>query len=256
LDESTDKLIQARLLDLAAWVREHHQPRSTPFLDPARVIVAEHFLQREASDLNFVSQGGYPEAERRIILITPGYLEPEAEFKEKELLAALLITWPERYYSLSHRDILGAILGLRLKRGQVGDILMDSGQAQVVTTSDIAPYVATQLKSAGRAPVIVTELSLAGLNPPQPKVKEIRTSIASPRLDCILAAAFGLSRSKALNLISSERVQVNFEPVTNPAYKVAAGALLSVRGLGRARVVSFQGQSKKGRTFSVLERYL
>lgn len=256
MEDDKEKLLLARLTDLADWVRLHHQPRSTFFLDPAETAAAGRFLTREAPDLRFTTYGGYPEAERRVVFITPPYLDPESEMATNPPLAARRLVWPARYYKLNHRDVLGAILGLGLKREQVGDILIAEGTAQVLLLKDIAPYVEAHLKAAGRAPVTVEDLALAELKPPQRQIKEIHASVASPRLDSVLAAAFGLSRSKAVPLIESERVQVNFEPVTDPDFQVPPGALLSVRGLGRARLVELGGTTKKGRTVAILERYL
>lgn len=250
------KLLQARLADAADWVRRTGKPRSTPFLDPAEAAAAARYLTSEAADLRFALSGGYGGAERCVVLICPPYLDPAAELAAAPPLAALAVTWPARFYTLRHRDLLGAILGLGIKREQVGDILVEEGRAQVLVLREIAPYVADNLKSGGRAPVETTPLPLAELTPPPRSVKEIRTTVASPRLDSLLAAAFGLSRTKAVPLITGERVEVDFTPVADPAAAVPPGAVLSVRGLGRARLVELGGNTKKGRVIAVLERYL
>lgn len=256
MEEEARRLFEARLKDAVAWVRRTGRARSTPFLDPAEIAHADRWLKREAPDLRFALSGGYSGAERQVLLLCPEHLDPAAEFSAAPPLAALLLTWPERFYSLRHRDLLGAILGLGIKREQVGDILVEEGRAQVLVLKEIAPYVAGNLKSAGRAPVSVAPLSLAELTPPPRRVREIRTTLASPRLDSVLAAAFGLSRAKAVPLIAGERVEVNFEPETDPAAPVPPGAILSVRGLGRARLVELGGTTKKGRVVAILERYL
>ncbi|MDK2854965.1 MAG: hypothetical protein PWQ86_178 [Bacillota bacterium] len=254
--EEERKFLEARLEDMAAWVRRTGRARSTPFLDPAEVAHATRYLERKAPDLRFALSGGYADAERRVLLLCPEYLDPEAELSAAPPFAALLLTWPARFYALRHRDLLGAILGLGIKREQVGDILVEEERAQVLVLKEIAPYIAGNLKSAGRAPVNVAPLPLAELTPPPRRVKEIRTTLASPRLDSIVAAAFGLSRTKAVPIITGERVEVNFEPVTDPAFPVPPGAILSVRGLGRARLVELGGTTKKGRVVAILERYL
>ncbi|MDK2882880.1 MAG: hypothetical protein PWP58_1216 [Bacillota bacterium] len=256
MEEEARKFFEARLEDMAAWVRRTGRSRSTPFLDPAEIAHATLYLKRRAPDLRFALSGGYADAERRVLLLCPEYLDPEAELSAAPPFVALLLTWPARFYTLRHRDLLGAILGLGIKREQVGDILVEEGRAQVLVLKEIAPYIAGNLKSAGRAPVNVAPLPLAQLTPPPRRVKEIRTTLASPRLDSIVAAAFGLSRTKAVPLINGERVEVNFELVTDPAAPVPPGAILSVRGLGRARLVELGGTTKKGRVVAILERYL
>lgn len=255
-DNKDCRLLLARIDDLIYQVERNCQCMSTAFLDPAEIAAAKKHVQHTAGGLSYIVSGGYPEAERSVLFLCPNWLEPETEFKQEPPIAALTISWPSQFYTLRHRDLLGAILGLGLERDQIGDILMGNGKAQVLVLAGIIRYIAQELKVAGRSPVSVTQLPLTELVPPKRQVKEIRASVASPRLDSVLAAAFGFSRSKALPLIATERVQVNFELVTNPAFSVEPGAMLSVRGLGRARLVEFAGKTKKGRLIAILERFI
>lgn len=250
------ELLLARLDDIMRQVQRSGRCLATVFLDPAKMAMAKKFVHNKARDLSLFVSGGYPDAERTVLFLCPEWLEAETEFKRQPPIGALSIKWPAQFYTLQHRDLLGAILGLGVERSQVGDILVSEGEAQVVVLVGIVPYIASQLKAAGRAPVSVTPLSLRELVPPLRKVREIRATVASPRLDSLVAAAFGLSRSKAVPLITAERVEVNYELVTDPSFMVETGAMLSVRGLGRARVVDLPGETKKGRLIAVLERFI
>jgi RNA-binding protein YlmH len=255
-DKKERQLLLARLADLVRQVERSSQCIATVFLDPAEAAAVKKYLRYEAFDLPYLMCGGYPEAERTVLFLCPEWLEAETEFKRQPPIGALSIKWPAQFYTLQHRDLLGAILGLGVERSQVGDILVSEGEAQVVVLVGIVPYIASQLKAAGRAPVSVTPLSLRELVPPLRKVREIRATVASPRLDSLVAAAFGLSRSKAVPLITAQRVEVNYELVMDPSFMVETGAMLSVRGLGRARVVDLPGETKKGRLIAVLERFI
>ena len=62
------------------------------------------------------------------------------------------------------------------------------------------------------------------------RVKEIRTTVASLRLDAIAGAGFGTSRTKMAKEIKAERVKVNWQSVTNPSASVAQGDVISIRG--------------------------
>lgn len=255
-DNKERQLLLARLTDLVRQVKRSGQCRATGFLDPAEMVVAKRFIQYEAADLSYVVSGGYPEAERTVLFLCPKWLDAETEFRREPPIAALAVSWPDQFYSLRHRDLLGAILGLGLERSQVGDILIAEGRAQVLVLAGIVRYIAQELKTAGRAPVRATLLSVTELVPPVRQVKQIRATVASPRLDSVLAAAFGLSRSKAVPLITAGRVEVNFELMTNPAFLLEPGCMLSVRGLGRARLVELAGKTKKGRLMAVIERFI
>ena len=87
-------------------------------------------------------------------------------------------------------------------------------------------------------------------------MKTIRDTVATPRLDAVLAAGFSLSRSKAAAYISAGKAAVNHRECLKGDRLVEAGDILTCRGLGKCVVREIPGQSKKGRTMLVLERYI
>jgi RNA-binding protein YlmH len=70
-------------------------------------------------------------------------------------------------------------------------------------------------------------------------------TVASLRLDAVLCAAFGLSRTKAAELITAGRVNLDYQLCIQPAKELNEGTLLSVRGMGRAKLLEVGGVSKK-----------
>ena len=99
-------------------------------------------------------------------------------------------------------------------------------------------------------------LPLAQLTPPQEKTKEIRDTVSSLRLDSVLAVGFSLSRGKAAEAVTSGRVQVNWTDCQKPDRPVAQGDTLILRGLGKCVLEEVGHQTKKGRVFVTLKRYL
>ena len=87
-------------------------------------------------------------------------------------------------------------------------------------------------------------------------MKRIRDTVATPRLDAVVAAAFSTSRGKAADLIAAGRVQLNYRECGKSDRLVAEGDVLSCRGLGKAVVKELGGRSKKGRVMLELERWL
>ena len=98
-----------------------------------------------------------------------------------------------------------------------------------------------------------------GFNDPivsrEERTKEIRATVASLRLDAIVAAGFGISRSRAADDISSDKVKLNWQSAGSASKNVRQGDVLSMRGRGRVEVTEVRGQTKKGRTVVVLHRY-
>jgi RNA-binding protein YlmH len=116
-------------------------------------------------------------------------------------------------------------------------------------------YITENLTKAGRVDVSVSEIGLNELPDKQENLAVKTDTVASLRLDAVLCAAFGLPRSKSAQLISAGRVNVDHQPCLQPAKELSEGALLSVRGLGRVKLLEIGGESRKGRIFVSLGVY-
>lgn len=115
---------------------------------------------------------------------------------------------------------------------------------------------AANVTSAGRVKLSISEIELSDLSVPELKVKEIRDTVSTLRLDAVAASGFSMSRGKAQELISSGRVQLNYRETLKSDAPVAQGDVISARGLGKFEVAEVGGLSKKGRTALLLHRYL
>lgn len=245
-----ERLVGARALDAAAACLERGEPVATDFLDPSARQVVEGVLGA-LNDIGYKGYGGYPRAERQRILVYPAYyltelLEPP--------LRAVAVQGDFSYIEVSHRDFLGAILATGLKRERVGDILLVPGGCQVVLTEEALNIVVSQLRDVHRVPVTVVEIDLEQLSVAPERVKEMRTTVASLRLDAVAAFGFGMSRTKMVREIKAERLKVNWKPVDDPACTISEGDVLSMRGRGRVTVEQVTGETRKGRIALLLKR--
>ncbi len=229
--------------------REDYQ---TAFLDPLQQELAETVLQGTA-DWSYTVYGGYPGAERACIRVF-------ASGQQQELLPVVACLLVERAFSderPSHRDYLGAVMALGLRRDQVGDIiLLPGGQAAVMVAESKAAYICDQLTRVGDFPVeckLIDQLELS--LPSTGDHKEITGTVASLRLDALLSLGFGLSRSRAALLIKGGLVRVNWRPVSSPACQLHEGDLLALQGRGRVELVSVQGETRKGRLRLRLKKF-
>lgn len=89
-----------------------------------------------------------------------------------------------------------------------------------------------------------------------PKYEEITGNVASVRLDSILSIAFGSSRSKLVAWIEGGKVFANGKLMTTNSYQLKEGDIISVRGMGRFKYNGIQSQSRKGRYFVSLHKYI
>ena len=158
--------------------------------------------------------------------------------------------------TLTHRDFLGSLMAQGITREKLGDILVSEGACDLIVSRDIAPYLLQNVTGAGRVKLSVSEIELSGLNVPELKVRGIRDTVSTLRLDAVAASGFSMSRGKAQELISSGRVQLNHRETLKAGTPVAQGDVISARGLGKFEVAEVGGLSKKGRTALLLRRYL
>lgn len=241
-----DRLILAKLMDKAEFTSKSHKPSHTEFLDPHQMNLSERVLASlEDSDYEFF--GGYPGAERGIVQFYPEYMgEDEKEEYGGTVLKVLEIT-PNARGGLSHRDYLGSLMALGIKREIIGDILVEEEKTSIVVLAEIAGYTASNLTKVGNIGVHTAILDIMDLSVPEPKTAEIRTTVAALRLDSICAPAFGISRSKAAEFIRAGRVTLNWEMILNPDKQVHAGDTFSLKGKGRAVLVQVGGRTRKDR---------
>lgn len=235
-------LLIARMEDIAVKAAKVGCTASK-FLTPTEARgVAEHF-KYERIALSF--DGGFYGAERvRAVFLNPDW----GEYKQADLFTALKIEH-RKQDALGHRDILGALMALGIERDIIGDIIAADNVAALVCLPEMSGYIAENLIKAGRVGVAVSEIGLAELPARQEELSIKTDTVSSLRLDAVLCAAFGLSRSMATELIEAGRVSIDHALCEQPAKELSEGALLSVRGLGRAKLIEIGGVSKKERIF-------
>lgn len=242
-----DRSAEKRLMELATRAERTGIPQYTGFLTPAEQRQAD--VCARAAGCAMTLCGGPEGAERQVAAFTDTADDP-LDFP----IACLQVRWDARYGSLGHRDLLGAVLGLGIAREKIGDLYVQEGVAYLFALREMAAYLDGALTQAGRTPISLQPLE----DWPDLSAGEgttVRATVMSVRLDAVLGAAFGLSRAKAAALIASGRVQVNHLPEERSDAKLSQGAVLSVRGMGRARLDEIGGQTKKGRTGIALTRY-
>ncbi|MBR7150052.1 MAG: hypothetical protein IKD01_03460 [Oscillospiraceae bacterium] len=249
---SEERMLLSRVLDKYEQSRRRNQPTHTPFLSPAERASAEDLLRAAAIHDGFAFSGGYEGAERTVLFFLPDWQE-EAEVESAMAFLRAAFRSGER---VSHRDMLGSIMGLSLTREVIGDILVGEESADIVVSAEVAPYLMEQLTSAGHTALRLCTIEQSELRIPERRVKEIRDTVATLRLDAVAATGFAMSRTKAAELISSGAVQKNHRPVTKADAPVGQGDVISARGLGKFEVAEVGGLSKKGRTGILLRRYL
>ena len=223
---------------------------NTPFLDPRQLELAEAVLKNK-SELSYTVYGGYPRAERKALSIFPA--------QQKSLLPpvkAVKVNWTGNNDEISHRDLLGAVLGLGLKRDQIGDIILfEDGGAAVFVEDAKADFLCSNLLQVGRVTVSCEAVDPEHLPLFKDDGKDIKGTVASLRLDAVISLGFGVSRSRVVMLIKGGAVSINWKPVNSPAILLNEGDQVSLKGRGRLLIEAVEGETRKGRIRLKLKKY-
>lgn len=235
-----------RLQDLAERAKRSGAWVAGNFLTPEEAAQAAQVF-RTRKDVSLVLDGGFAQAERTVPVFLPAGVE---DFTRTECIAALEFRF-RLQDTVGHRDMLGAALGLGLQRATLGDIVTEPGRAVLICLRRVAPFLLEELQTAGRVGLRGAELPLDALPQTEKQYRQARCTVASPRLDALLAEAFRCSRGAAEEWLRAGLVHLNHAECTNGAKQAKAGDTLSVRGKGRCKLLEIGGESKKGRVWVV-----
>lgn len=251
----------------------------SPFLTPREAKYAARYLTARIHAGTALLCGGYGDAERVRAVMLPDYVEglvdpaalthdPIATLREVGLDELADILWDavcpvlvrgSGYRELSHRDYLGSVLGLGVERDAVGDILVtDPHTAYLITSAPMADFLVTGLTKVATDTVKVS-IPPEGVLPSLVSTRRllpIADTVASPRVDCVVAALCGLSREKAQDAVKAGLVELNYEVCDACDTVVESPAVLSVRGYGKFAVQSLDGVTRKGRLRLMAGKYV
>ncbi|MGM0501169.1 MAG: photosystem II S4 domain protein [Bacillota bacterium] len=250
--EGQERIVLDKILDKAEESLKRHKPVFTNFLNPHHLHLGQQMLE-QIRDLKYMLYGGYKQAERQRLAAMPDYY---IESMVDSPLVLLNISGQFKFQSVSHRDFLGAILGTGIKRAMVGDLVLYQGGCQAIIAPEIKDYLLCNLEQVHQIGVEVTEISFDRLKVEPQRVKKIKSTVASLRLDSVASSGFGTSRTKMSKIIEQGKVKVNWQVVEDPAYFLNDEDLLSIRGRGRVEIDELRGESRKGRIKLTLKRYL
>ena len=171
-------------------------------------------------------------------------------------LSVIRIKTPAGGRKLTHRDYLGSLTGLGLKREMTGDILTREDGADIIVLDEVKDFILMNYSKAGRTTLEPEDIPLTELCIPEQKTVTVKDTVASLRLDNVIASAFSLSRGKAADAIRAGLVFVNSMQTEKVDCQVEEGSKLVLRGKGKAYLREVGGKTRKDRIFVEIERFL
>lgn len=246
-----EKLLIAKAEDVVSLSEKHFSLKNTDFLTPNEAgIIRKNLPKGFESRQEFF--GGYPDAERVMFVSYPDYLE---DYEKDDLITVIKVTG-KFIETLSHRDFLGSVLGLGVKREKIGDILVSDNETLIFLSADIANYIKDNLTKIGRVGIRCEIISTKEITVPEKETKKITGTVQSVRFDAVLSTALNLSRGKVKELVESERASINWAVCTSCSKEMKEGDIFSVRGSGRFKLESASHITKKGRYSLEILKYV
>ncbi len=242
-----DAELVSRIDELARRALCESAPQYTDFFDKRQLDVARGVLGHFSS-ISAVSFGGFTNAQRQMLCIS----------QENAPLSHFPICCIKVEYNLpktlSHRDFLGALMSLRIKRSKIGDISVCENYAYIAVSNTVSSAVAMQLQSVGSCRVHC-EICSEFPGDIKTELTPIRASVSSLRLDSVIAAALKISRQNAQTLIRRFGAKLNCRDVFSPDARLCENDVFSVKGYGKFELSEIVGQSKKGKTIIIINKY-
>lgn len=160
----------------------------------------------------------------------------------------LEILYAKKFCQLKHSQILGSFLGQTgIRRSELGDIILSEGRAQVFVSKHLLEIFQNNIKKIGSATVQFVEKPFEELIETEAASVMKVVLVSSMRIDKIIASTFEISRNLAVNMLQSRKVKLNYLEIEKKDFTVEQGDLISVRGLGRIKILRILGETKKGK---------
>lgn len=244
---------------------------ATEFLTPAEAYRLADHVRRRGQSSRVLFFGGADGAERTVLCAMPDYYLPYEEMErsaaedyircaasdELEAAVSAILVTGSTYRALTHRDYLGSILALGIRRSVVGDIVLQSDSSAVIfVLAHMSAFLCENLTRIGSDKVTVAPYAVPAGFCIERRFETVTDSIASPRLDCVVSGLLNLSRERAKEAVLAGLVEQNYETATEIDGIVRDGDLLSVRGYGKFVIDSVSETNRKGRIRLVARRYV
>lgn len=253
-----DKILISKVLDKIKFCDTRNKITNTNFLDAREQNIVTNLLS-SIKFVNYVRYGGFDNAERTCFIFYPDKFEQEFVFKNIDnILRVIHIKLPkELHNTYLHKNYLSAIIKLGIEREKIGDIIVQPDGAYIIVCTNISNTVVDLLATLTRFSKSTIDLKTIDKLPAyEIKKEEIKIIIPSLRLDSIVSELAHTSRTKAIDLLNSERVLVNYEIITKSSKLLNTGDILTIRGKGKFDLGNIVGNTKSGNIILLVNKYI
>ena len=242
-----DEYFKKRMLDLANMAYERGICTFSDFLNTDELSLFYSF-ERELSFVNFEIFGGYEAAER--VLVRFGDLQASYPLAYIHI-SPLLKKFSDR---LEHRDFLGALMNLGIKREVLGDLIIQDNEAYLICLESISSFIMEELT---RIKHTVVKCNLVDSIPDEGLDRSVIKDIIIPsfRLDAVISEVYKLSRKSGQEAISLRKVFVNNRLCENNSHILKVGDSITLRGKGKFIILNEGKATRSGKIKTSIKLY-
>lgn len=217
-----------------------------PFLDENNSVVFENICK--LNHVDFYKYGKITNSDRKRYIMS-NYDVKNEDFK----IVVYKVIYNKKYYDINHRNVLGSLMGLGIKRETIGDIIIDDNKdVYFAATEEISKFIENDFKFIGKAPIELIRFNDEVINVIKYDSKEY--ILSSLRVDCVIAGIYKLSRSEAQQKIFEGDLSINHQQNQNISYNLNVGDVVSLRGYGKFKVGALSGKTRSDRLKVILEK--
>lgn len=239
-----------KILDQAYRAVRQYQTTSTSFLTPAEWSYSSEIL-RLVPNLHWILDGGHEHTERKRLYMRH---EDLAGVPQDSCIDILSIRSTSKFRSLTHRDYLGSILSLGLKREKLGDVIVSDHEAVVFVAREVSEFIRLHLNKIANCSVEISQIRPENVLIEEPEYKLVKGTVASLRADSVIALAYAISRANAQTMLKQDKVKINWKQNSKTNYEVKINDTISVSGKGRAVVLDIGKVTKSNRRHVLIGR--
>ncbi len=245
-----DEYLKSNISNMVQTAQFKYYAKFTDFLDERQQAIAVKHLKTLGYQ-NYSFFGGAEDCERTMLgIFSPNASTDSCVFPIK----TIQIEYSDRV-EISHRDCLGALMGLQIKRSSIGDIIIADGKAIFFVTDDIASFILLNLNKVSKANVKVS-INEGKLIEKKQGFDIIEGTVSSLRLDCVVSLLTSKSRSVSAQMIQSQMVKVNHFDIENVSYMIKPNDVVAIRGKGKFIIGSETKLTKKNRLYITVKKLL
>lgn len=250
LFKNEDEFLIASLFeDISLCLEIEYPVYGNCFLTPSILLKLTDFCK--TINLEVFKYGLTQNSEKQLVVFVPknfdlNLLEPPTTLFK--------IDASNKFKKLEHKDFLGSIMSLGLKRETLGDILVKDNIGFCIALTSVYSIIQNSLKQINTIPIKISTIEKNEI--PELQFKEFSETVPSLRLDSIIASISNISRNISVNLIETGDVMINYNIEKNKSKIVEVGSIITIRKKGKFILFKNLGENKKGKFKILINQYI